>query len=69
MTHLILAAAGICKPSSKGVFAVPFPIKPKPEELLNLKNAKKHVFRRGSGPAFRFPMDGARSATFEMIES
>ena len=52
MTHLILAAARICKPSSKGGFASSFPIKPKPEELFSLKNAKKHVFRRGSGPAF-----------------
>ena len=61
---------GYAKPSSKGVFASSFPIKPKPEELFNLKNAKKHVFRRGLRSSVSVPMDGKRSmATFEMIES
>lgn len=60
MMHLFLAAARICKPSSKGVVASRFP-----EELFNLKNAKKHVFRRGSGPAWK-PWK-AIPATFEMI--
>lgn len=69
MTHLILAAARICKPWSKGVFASSFPIKPKPEELFNLKNAKKPVFRQGLRSSVSVPMDEARSATFEMIES